>query len=89
MSYKIQVIVNDEMEIWVKEQSKRIGLSASAMCNIALAQYKEQKEMMVNMPKMLEMLGTAIKLKENEENKKILQDADWVEAHRNKKEDQK
>lgn len=69
MSKKIQITITDELEIWCREQAKSLGLSVSGICNIAISQYKEQKEIIVNMPKMLDMLGTAMKMKQMEDKK--------------------
>ena len=69
MSCKFQITVNDDVEIWVREQAKNLGLSISGLCNVAISQYKQQNEIMNNMPKMMDMLNTAIKLKQLEDKK--------------------
>lgn len=66
---KIQITLNEDVEKYVREQSKTLGLSISGLCNIAIAQYKQQNEMINNMPKMLEMMSTAIKMKQLEDIK--------------------
>lgn len=66
---KLQITVNEDVEKYVREQSKHLGLSVSGFCNIALAQYKQQNEMISNMPKMMDMLSTALKLKQLEDKK--------------------
>lgn len=71
MSYKVQVVVDDDIEIWIKAESKKLGISISALCKLALFQYKDQKEMMGNMPKMMDLLNVAMSQKVKElENKK-------------------
>lgn len=67
MSIKIQITMNEDVEEYVREQSKKLGLSISGFCNVALAQYKQQNEMMNNMPKMIDMFTTALKLKQLED----------------------
>ena len=69
MSVKIQITMNEDVEQYVRIQSKNLGLSISGLCNVALAQYKQQNEIMNNMPKMMDMLNTAIKLKQLEDKK--------------------
>lgn len=66
---KIQITLNEDVEKYVREQSKYLGLSISGLCNMAIAQYKQQNEMINNMPKMMDLLGTALKMKQLEDKK--------------------
>lgn len=66
---KLQITVNDDVEKYVKEQAKNLGLSISGFCNVALSQYKQQNELINNMPKMMDMFNTALRLKQLEDEK--------------------
>jgi len=87
MSYKIQVTVDDSMELWVKEQAKILGLSVSGLCNVALAQYKQQNEIISNMPKMMEMFSQAMKMQDMGGTKNISDVSDEMFREKIKKHD--
>lgn len=56
MSHKIQITVDDKLYAWFKEYSSNYGMSFSALTNMAMGDYKMQKEVVGNLPKMMEML---------------------------------
>lgn len=57
------VQLNDDMEIWMDKQCEILGgMSASSFINMALANYKQQMEMMSRMKDMPGMLNEMAKL---------------------------
>lgn len=60
LSKKIQVTVEESVHEWFKAQANNYGISVSGMVNIAMAEYRQQKEVMGQMPLMMDMLNKAM-----------------------------
>lgn len=70
MSHKIQITVDDKLYDWFKFQSGEYGMSFSALTNMAMSDYKMQKEVVGSLPQMMELLNKAMSLKDIEGGKK-------------------
>jgi len=70
MSHKIQITVEDNLYDWFKLQANSYGISFSGLTNMAMSEYKAQKEMMGNIPQMMELFSKAMALNELQGDKK-------------------
>lgn len=69
MSHRIQITVDDKLYAWFKDYSDNYGMSFSALTNMAMGDFRMQKEVMGNMPKMMEMLDITMNMKKLEGQK--------------------
>lgn len=53
---RVNVTVSEELFNWVEGVANDMGLSVPALFVVAMAQYKEQKTAMVELPKLLDRL---------------------------------
>ena len=61
MKKKIQISLDDNIHAWFREQADLYGVSVSGLINIAMAEYRMQKETVGNMPQLMDLMNMAIK----------------------------
>lgn len=64
MKKKIQVTVDLTMLDWYKSQAEIYGVSVSGLVNIAMAEYRMNKEIVNTMPQLSDMMGMVNSLKD-------------------------
>lgn len=61
MKRKVQVSVELSMLDWYKQQAELYGVSVSGLVNIAMSEYRMQKETIDKMPQFVDLLNFASK----------------------------
>ena len=70
MSHRLQITISDDLYEWFKVQAENYGVSFSGLSNMAMTEYKLQKEVIGSMPQMIELFNKAMQMKELEGVKK-------------------
>lgn len=84
MKKKIQVTVDLTMLDWYKKQAEIYGVSVSGLVNIAMAEYRINKDVVNNMPQIVDMMSNANSLKEGLPQIKEMLSAFKAEESKNK-----
>jgi hypothetical protein len=62
---RVNTNITEELNDWLNAESERTGISKSSLILMALTQYKDQKNVMSQIPDLLNAMNTLQKIQEN------------------------
>jgi hypothetical protein len=66
MKVRLILTVEESMKEYIKDQASKLGITINGFVNIAISQYKDQRDMIADLPQMLTAFA---KLQEEEDQK--------------------